>query len=161
MKQSDFVRFYHDSEQQFKKFLYHIVSNVADLEDVMHDSYIKILESQVELPSFDDKKRMLYRIASRLVIDKWRHFKVMIKWADEFRLNWASQVTHQRHSFETDDILLGLNSKEKALLWLACVEQFSHEEIATILNLKIGSVRVLIHRIKEKIKRKGGSVVNQ
>jgi RNA polymerase sigma-70 factor (ECF subfamily) len=44
-----------------------------------------------------------------------------------------------------------LKPQQRALLWLAYVEGFDHGEIAAMLDLREGSVRVLLHRTRRKM----------
>jgi RNA polymerase sigma-70 factor (ECF subfamily) len=45
-----------------------------------------------------------------------------------------------------------LNAQERAILWLAHVEEMSHKEIGAILMVKEKSVRVMVFRAREKAK---------
>ena len=43
-----------------------------------------------------------------------------------------------------------LSARERKLLWLAHVEGWRHAEIASILGLAAGSIRVLLHRARRR-----------
>jgi RNA polymerase sigma-70 factor (ECF subfamily) len=43
-----------------------------------------------------------------------------------------------------------LSAQERAILWLAHVEEMSHKEIGAILGVKEKSVRVMVFRAREK-----------
>jgi len=45
-----------------------------------------------------------------------------------------------------------LSPQERAVLWLAHVEELSHREISAILNVKEKSVKVVVFRAREKAK---------
>ena len=45
-----------------------------------------------------------------------------------------------------------LSAQERAILWLAHVEEMSHKEIGVILGVKEKSVRVMVFRVREKAK---------
>jgi RNA polymerase sigma-70 factor (ECF subfamily) len=45
-----------------------------------------------------------------------------------------------------------LGAQERAVLWLAHVEEMSHKEIGAILGVKEQSVRVMVFRAREKAK---------
>ncbi|HYX53676.1 MAG TPA: sigma factor-like helix-turn-helix DNA-binding protein, partial [Candidatus Limnocylindrales bacterium] len=45
-----------------------------------------------------------------------------------------------------------LTPQERAVLWLAHVEELSHKEIAAILSVKEKSVRVIVFRARERAK---------
>jgi RNA polymerase sigma-70 factor (ECF subfamily) len=44
-----------------------------------------------------------------------------------------------------------LKPQEQSLLWLAYVEGFDHREIASTLQLKEGSIRVLLFRARKRL----------
>jgi len=45
-----------------------------------------------------------------------------------------------------------LKPRERALLWLAYVEEDTHEEIADALGVKRGSVKVLLSRARARLR---------
>ena len=49
--------------------------------------------------------------------------------------------------------LSALKPAQRALLWLAYVEGFSHSEIATTLGIKEKSIRVLLFRARKNLLR--------
>jgi RNA polymerase sigma-70 factor (ECF subfamily) len=46
-----------------------------------------------------------------------------------------------------------LNPKARNLLWLAYVEALSHREMAKILSLREGSIRVLLFRARKALEK--------
>jgi len=49
-------------------------------------------------------------------------------------------------------VLERLSAQERAVLWLAHVEELSHREIGAVLGVKEKSVRVMVFRAREKAK---------
>jgi RNA polymerase sigma-70 factor (ECF subfamily) len=49
-------------------------------------------------------------------------------------------------------VLDNLSAQERAVLWLAHVEELSHKEIGAVLGVKEKSVRVIVFRAREKAK---------
>jgi RNA polymerase sigma-70 factor (ECF subfamily) len=47
--------------------------------------------------------------------------------------------------------LEGLKPRERELLWLAYAEGASHKEIAQVLGVRAGSVRLLLFRARRKV----------
>jgi len=45
-----------------------------------------------------------------------------------------------------------MSAQERAILWLAHVEEMSHKEIGSILGVKEKSVRVMVFRARERAK---------
>ena len=54
---------------------------------------------------------------------------------------------------DLDSAFARLTARERALLWLAYVEEYYHREIAGILGVKEASVRVLLFRARHKAAR--------
>ena len=104
----------------------------------------------------------LYTIATRLNIDRWKRSKVHEKWRLSFTPNGHdSENLDERINLQTDmaAVFEEMKPQERALLWLAYVEEQSHRAIAAILGLKEKSVRVALFRARKKfakiLKRKG------
>ena len=47
--------------------------------------------------------------------------------------------------------LAGLMPRDRQILWLACVEEFSHREIAPLIGVQENSVRVLLLRARHRL----------
>lgn len=47
--------------------------------------------------------------------------------------------------------LEALEPKERAMLWMAHVDRFSHAEIAKVVSVGVPSVKVLLHRARRKL----------
>jgi len=58
---------------------------------------------------------------------------------------------HVRLRRDVQRLFEKLKPRERELLWLGHVEQFSHKEIAEILGLKTGSIRLLLFRARRKL----------
>ena len=53
-------------------------------------------------------------------------------------------------SLDLRKLFLLLKPRERKLLWLAFVEEYSHREIADILSVGEKSIKVMLHRTKTK-----------
>jgi RNA polymerase sigma-70 factor (ECF subfamily) len=100
-----------------------------------------------ELP----RKAYLYKTATNLLRDRWRKLK------REQRLWEMSEFTehvNQKFNLPLDmaSVFDRLSAQERAILWLAHVEEMSHQEIGAILGVKEKSVRVMVFRAREKAK---------
>lgn len=127
------------------------ISGQPDLaDDILQDVFIKYLRTP--LPDMDEAatKSYLYRIATNLVTDHWR--------SQERERKWSWKAVFRKPS-EAGLDLRGdmarqfgrLAPRERALLWLAYVEEFTHEEIAQVLNVRSKSVKVLLFRARKKL----------
>ncbi len=97
------------------------------------------------------RKAYLYATATNILRDRWRKQKREREW---WNLSGFSDRAHQNFSLALDmaAVLDKLSAQERAVLWLAHVEELSHREIGVVLGVKEKSVRVMVFRAREKAK---------
>lgn len=127
------------------------VSGQADLaDDLLQDLFIKYLRTR--LPEMDEAatKAYLYRTATNLVIDHWRRRERERKWSWKAVFHKPAEPKLELHG-DMARQFGRLAPRERALLWLAYVEGFNHDEIARVLKVKSKSVKVLLFRARKKL----------
>ena len=74
---------------------------------------------------------------------------------DHPRIEDASRdvAKHSQQRTDLDRALSQLAPRQRDALWLAYVEGSSHEEIAAILGMKVGSIKLLLFRARRKAAR--------
>ena len=93
----------------------------------------------------------LSAIASNLLRDHWRRRR-----PESALPEMAAPDPEFERRESRQHLLQGMacmTARERQLLWLAHVEQFSHREIAQILGVREGSVRVLAFHARKKLAR--------
>lgn len=124
------------------------VSGRRDIaEDVLQDSYCRLLSAK--LPDMDEAqtRSYLFKIATNRLRDRWRRNEetgietVNAPGAIATHVDQAAM----RQAFER------LKLRERELLWLAYVEGASHKEIADSTGLKPGSIRLLLYRARRRL----------
>lgn len=119
--------------------------DVAD--DLFQESYCRFLAAKLPEMDATESRSYLFRIATNLLHDRWR------------RREYPDAVNTSSESCEDDletraDVRRAfgqLKPRERQLLWLAHVEGFDHREIARLMGLKVGSVRVLLFRARSQL----------
>ena len=100
-----------------------------------------------------ETRAYLYRIATSLLHDRWRS-------ARREQTGLLGIFSRRPEppgggdlpaKMDVESALSRLPARERALLWLAHVEGYSHQEIAEILELKEGSIRVMLFRARGKL----------
>src|SRR5262249_5473364 len=118
-------------------------------DEVLQEAYIRVINH----PPIEEagRKAYLYTTATNILRDRWRKLKREREW---WELSGFSEPVHQNFSLPLDmaAVLDKLSAQERAVLWLAHVEELSHREIAAILGVKEKSVRVMVFRAREKAK---------
>jgi len=99
-----------------------------------------------------ERKSYLYRVATNLITDHWRAENRRQRWWGE----WFRRATQVRSGgldlgFDVWQLFALVSIRDRALLWLAYVEEADHQEIASTLHLREMSVKVLLHRARRRM----------
>jgi RNA polymerase sigma-70 factor, ECF subfamily len=145
-----FAALYERNARLLWTYAYRITGNTADADDIVQETFVRVLD--VHLPSGDENaRRYLFRVASNLATDRWRR---MVR--DERTLRSADPPSAVTQSpLQDDDVaqtFAALKPRDRALLWLAYVEGETHEAIAEALQLKRGSIKVMLHRARGRLR---------
>jgi RNA polymerase sigma-70 factor, ECF subfamily len=145
--QAEFEAFYLRTARTLHGYLCRLSGDSATADEVLQEAYIRMLHAPVmEDPS---RKAYLYKTATNLLRDRWRKLK------REQKLWEAGEYTEQVHQnlnlpVDMAFIFSRLSAQERAILWLAHVEELSHREISMVLSVKEQSVKVMVFRAREK-----------
>jgi RNA polymerase sigma-70 factor, ECF subfamily len=146
---SEFEAFYLRTSRTLHGYLSRLTRDPATAEEVLQEAYIRM----INLPVMEDlpRKAYLYKTATNILRDRWRKQKREQAW---FELTRVSEEVHHNLSLPVDmaTVLDQLSPQERAVLWLAHVEELSHREISAVLGVKEKSVRVMVFRAREKAK---------
>jgi RNA polymerase sigma-70 factor (ECF subfamily) len=128
-------------------YLVRVLRNRDAADDLLQDSYCRFLAANLPQMNDAESKSYLFRIASNLLRDRWRHEKraATVEPAGVAGEGSFEVRTDVRRAFEE------LKPRERQLLWLAYVEGSSHKEIAGFTGLRAGSIRLLLFRARRKL----------
>lgn len=119
-------------------------------DDLVQEAYLRLLRANFEPESEDHAKNYLFRIATNLLRDHFRGAKrAQLPLEHDPSVMGHEHQVHLQHDLRR--AMMRLKPRERELLWLGHVERFSHKEIAEILGLKAGSVRLLLFRARKKL----------
>ena len=151
LSREQFEAFYQATMPALRSYLCSVTGNAAIADDILQESYIRLLSTSI--PALDERQRKsyLYRVATNLITDYHR--------AQERARRWWSQTSRFEEAADsglelTSDIrsvFARMSTRERALLWLAYVAEAEHREIAKILRVKEKSVKVLLYRARRKM----------
>jgi RNA polymerase sigma-70 factor (ECF subfamily) len=146
---------------------YSVLRHPAEAEDVVQETFLRVLQHKGGLAAIRDLRPWLVRIAWNLALDRKR--RVQPEQIDEVFI--AGLVSHERAADEVladvrrlADVLAvmeRLPQKEREVLLLSAVEELSTVEMAAVLGKSESSVRSLLFRarthLQERLdKQKGG-----
>ena len=157
LDEAEFSSFYRGASRALWSYVYRVTGNGADADDIVQEAFLRLLRADLG-PTEEDWRRYLYRVASNLVVDRWRSRKrrdqheersAVSRAADGGGQDGGSSVAADEDVART---FAELTSRERALLWLAYVEGENHEEIAASLGLGRRSIKVLLFRARRRLR---------
>jgi RNA polymerase sigma-70 factor (ECF subfamily) len=152
MDEDAFRAFYDRTAGALWGYLSRISGNRQVADDLLQESYYRLLKSTTVFESERHRRNYLYRIATNLVRDSRRTARPLFDEAVEMSEVPAPASHADAESRQDVRRALGrLKPRERALLWLAYANGSSHAEIADVLGLKTGSIKLLLFRARRKM----------
>lgn len=146
---AEFEAFYARTARTLHGYLCRLSGDSTTADEVLQETYIRMLNA----PAMDElpRKGYLYKTATNLLRDRWRKHKREQKL---WEMSDFTEQVHQKFNLPMDmaAVFGRLSAQERAILWLAHVEEMSHKEIGVILGVKEKSVRVMVFRARERAK---------
>ena len=151
MSHAEFEAFYLRTSRTLHGYLCRLSRDAATADEVLQEAYIRLLNSPALLAADLPRKAYLYQTATNILRDRWRRLKREKEWWEQ---SGVAEAVHQNFNLPLDmeTVFENLNAQERAVLWLAHVEELSHKEIGVVLGVKEKSVRVIVFRAREKAK---------
>ena len=157
MDEDTFRGFYARTAGMVWAYLARATGDPAAADDLLQESYYRLLRTTTQFESDDHRKNYLFRVATNLLRDRYRRPRV-----DHAQLpeqgdgdipaaGDLAQETQQRTDLRR--ALAQLTQRERELVLLAYGRGSTHEEIAGTLGLKTGSIKPLLFRARRKLVR--------
>ncbi len=141
---------------QIERFVRFKISQAADAEDVLQDTYITAYRKLAELKNKASFKAWIISIARNKCSDYFRKkaavLEIPIENLSERVLSsgrYGISVAHTVH--KTLDLL---GDKDKQILYLYFWKELPQAEIARLLNVPLGTVKSRLHTAKQNFKNK-------
>ena len=150
-------------------FSYHLAGNEEDANDLFQEAMMKAWRFIGKYEEGTNAKAWLFTIAKNAFINEYRKRK-----SRPHKVELQDYVTHQ-DSEDTpltgsldmreemfkflmgDEVTMAINSLPvdfRTVILLADIEDFKYDEIASILDIPIGTVRSRLHRARNEMKKK-------
>lgn len=147
-----FDDFYREMYPRLWAFLVRTTREPALAQELAQESFVRLLGSRGAALPADQRRAYLFRIAGNLARDAGRRRARERTSPFENAQDPAAPEPAEPMGRRAAHALSGLSERERKLLWLAHVEGFAHAEIARLLGLTAGSVRVLLHRARRRFR---------
>ena len=152
-----FEELYERYFQKLYAFVLRRVGHAPTAEDLLSDIFLKVFAHRKTFIWKTSFSAWIYRIATNRITDYYRTKKT----AEPFNPEQDDHqpISHASAPHEIDNTLSGqalervleqLPARDRLIVTLKFYNEYSHEEIAQTLNLKVNHVGVLIHRALKK-----------
>lgn len=150
MDEAEFRAFYEQTAPQLRGYLRRVSGDASLADDLLQESYLRLLRAPLAPTEEAHRKHYLFRIAINLLRDHFRDTKRLPAPLPED--SSASSVDRDLDvQRDVERFLLELKPRERELLWLAYVEGYRHDEIAVAMNLRAASVRPMLFRARVRL----------
>jgi RNA polymerase sigma-70 factor (ECF subfamily) len=134
-------------------YLYLMMGNREIAEELTQDTFVKVFFKAKSLKT-DNIKAWIYRIATNLAISEMRKKKIkaLFSLEDVSALNYSMEEKPGAN-MELEETLSLIPEKYRIPLIMKEVDNFSFEEMSNILKKPVGTLKSLVFRGKEKVKK--------
>jgi RNA polymerase sigma-70 factor (ECF subfamily) len=154
MDEQTFRGFYDKTARSLWLYLFRISGNAALADDLVQETYYRFLRADLKSGDGAYQKNYLFRIATNLARDHWRSLPRKKRLEEAVSKSARSDDRTAERVQQSSDLgraLERLKPQERELLWLAYVDGSSHKEIAEVVGLRAGSIRLLLFRARRKL----------
>ncbi|HEV2349729.1 MAG TPA: RNA polymerase sigma factor [Terriglobia bacterium] len=151
MDEESFRDFYERTARPLRAYLSRVLGDASQADDMMQETYYRFLRARLPDLGEAHRRNYLFRIATNLLRDSWRQKKSepMPEGLEVASHDRTAEKIQQRSVLSR--ALSGLRPREREILWLAYAQGSSHKEIAEMLGLKSGSIRLMLFRARKKL----------
>ena len=150
MDEAQFEKFYSETVGPLRSYLLRLAGDEATADDLVQKSFLRLLRANPRVASDDDLRNWLFRVSTNVALDHFRTARRHRAWLGEaVEAEVVTQPSDLRHDIART--FAELTPRERALLWLAHVEESDHKEIGDALGVKTNSVKVLLFRARKRL----------
>ena len=153
MDEARFEMFYRRHAGNVWSYLFRMTGDAAVADDLLQKAFFRFLRANPVVASEEHLRRWIFRTATNLALDHFRETKRERTRAEEPVRGEAGPAMEARELLRHDmmNTFAELKPRERALLWLAHVEEADHEDISEALGVKPKSVKVLLFRARKRL----------
>ena len=152
-----FQDFYEQTSASLRRYLLRVSADPGQAEDVFQESYVRLI-NRSGLVAGPELRAYLFRTATNLLRDQWRRQarerRGLLELFAAMRDRRVPPTSGEARDLES--ALAELEPRDRALLWLAYVEGYGPRDIAAMLGLRAGSVKVLLFRLRNRLAERLG-----
>src|SRR5580700_3656477 len=155
MDEDAFRAFYDRTARGVWAYLVRVTGDREQADDLLQETFYRFLRTAATYENEAHRRNSLYRIATNLARDLRRRSLIRAPFSlpcnDIERVPSGGGGGTPERSADFTRAMSRLKPRERAMLWLAYAEGASHREIADVLGLRPGSLKLLLFRARHKL----------
>jgi RNA polymerase sigma-70 factor (ECF subfamily) len=156
MDEDTFRAFYDRTARLLWAYLSRMTGDPQLSDDLLQESYYRLLRARVALDSEAHRRNYLFQIATNLVRDGRRRSAAsperFVSHEEGGELPGDAALAARTESrADVRSAMARLKPRERELLWLAYAQGSTHKEIGAALGLKTGSIKPLLFRARQRL----------
>lgn len=151
MDEARFELFYRRTAGSLWSYLFRMTGDAAAADDLLQKAFFRFIRANPALASEEHMRRWIFRTATNLALDHFRETKRDRNQVEEPARMESGTEARQVLRHDMMKTFAELKPRERALLWLAHVEEADHEDISAALGVKAKSVKVLLFRARKRL----------
>lgn len=149
MNEAEFEQFYRRNASGLWSYILRLTGDAATADDLLQKAFFRFLRTNPVLSGEEHMRRYLFKTATNLAFDHFRDRKREREHSEVVVGTTNPREQELRHDMRR--VFGELKPRERALLWLAHVEEADHGEIGEALGVKAKSVKVLLFRARKRL----------
>jgi RNA polymerase sigma-70 factor (ECF subfamily) len=147
--EDEFRLLYERTARPLRAYLYRMLNDISRADDLLQETYLRLLQAQLPVGMTEEHhKNYLFRIATNLLHNEARARKSAALTDYPSTIDVAEDI-RERNDWARH--MQQLTARQRELLWLAYVEQFTHKEIAGMMGIRTPSIRPMLARARERL----------
>src|ERR1017187_2762606 len=149
-----FRAFYERTARGVWAYLARVTGDRQMADDLLQETFYRFLRAAATHDSEEHRRNSLYRIATNLARDVRRRNLLrptFLAGDDIERVSGGDRSGVPERIADFTRAMARLKPRERAMLWLAYAEGNSHREIAEVLGLSPGSLKIMLFRARRKL----------
>ncbi len=153
LTEEKFVRIVEENSNLLLKIAYSYTKNEFDSQDVVQETFIKLYRARKEFKSDEHIKNWLIRVVINACLDILKHSEKKLLIDNEYINNLPDISDADEKNELIRESVLSLRNEYKTIIILYYYDNYSIKEIASILNVSEGNVKMRLSRGREKVRK--------
>lgn len=133
------------------RLAYNLSGNLSDAEDIAQEVFIGVNASLARFEGKSQLRTWIYRIVIRVACRYLSKKTTTVSFDDVKHENDGDGEVPQSDDFDILKLMLKLPLEQRTLISLSAIEGLSHQQIADILNVPVGTIGSRLHTARRQL----------